>query len=780
MKSRRFLISLIGLSLITLLSACGDTSKSSAPDTAPTRPSLSLQSQIQGVTITGGRPVVTFTLFDPNGAPLVPTGSSTPGPGQARARFTIARIEADGNYKNYIPSSTPTQPTYDSGGTFATIGNGTYTYTFRTNLDNSVQTLDNIVLTGNTDKTHTVGAQIDRTLTDPTNLVPSARTIQQAANPYFDFRPDGTAVTVTREVVSVSACNECHGLLGLHGGGRRDVALCRLCHNPGVFDPSTATPTYPAGNTVDFKSLIHKIHMGANLPSNRAGGAFTIIGFGNSIHGYETVGFPFFSTDNNVNRTPADCVKCHRAGTDLTGRAFGRDADRYKANPTITKCTTCHDTVTFDGSATIVVKSRAADNTIVDNTVPAFPHTGGVIPTGADNTVLCSLCHSSGVAGVDEFNATIVGAHTIVEKSSRNPGVHFAILAVDNATAGNSPRVRFRVTNDNGTVIVPSATSNVTSFSLRTGYIAAGTVDFANDLLFDNVTPTRPGQPMSFSLTGSAAAVARLIDNGDGSYTAATALDNDVLPAGIAGVGVVSMEGRVGLIGSITTPHKGTRTNSTIRFSGEAAQWFFDLTTGARITDPQQTRRRVVLTPKCNVCHSLLRLHGGSRINVEECVICHNPNGLANDNVTPIHFKVLVHKIHSGENLTQPFVIGNFVANEVHYPRDRRDCLACHVDETPPVFGLPLPAGVLPTSVGMGAIQNNSADDVKIGPIRAVCTTCHDDTTTTLPHVLSQTIFGAGNPSWGTELCATCHSTGLTFGPDRVHRPGSPGPFPTE
>jgi OmcA/MtrC family decaheme c-type cytochrome len=257
------------------------------------------------------------------------------------------------------------------------------------------------------------------------------------------------------------------------------------------------------------------------------------------------------------------------------------------------------------------------------------------------------------------------------------------------------------------------------------------------------------------------------------------------------------MEGRFGLIGTITTPHKGSRTNSSIRFSGEAAQWFFSLTTGARIIDPLQTRRVRVVTSKCNVCHSLVRLHGGSRINVEECVLCHNPNAtdrgqrpaITADNLVEqaIDFKVMIHKIHSGELLSQkPYIIygNNQSVNdfaEVRYPRDRRDCLACHADETPPIFGLPLRAGIQGTSVGTGAaINNNSADDTKIGPIRAVCTACHDDTTVTLPHVLNQTITGTGQPPGGTELCASCHTTGLTFGPDRVHRPGRPGTFPTE
>lgn len=765
MKNHRIFGILFAFALVLPIGGCGSATKGTAPEgAAAPSASLALPSEILGVTV-ANKPVVTFTLSDENGVSLVPTGSSTPGPGQARVRFTIARIGADGNYANYIKATTAGQPGYDSGGTFATVGAGTYTYTFKTDIDNAAQTLGGIVVTGNRDRTHTVAAQIQRTVTDNSNLVPSLREFVQAANPYLSFRPDGGAVTVTREVVPTSACNECHGLLGFHGGARREVTLCIVCHNPGVVDPET-------GNSVDMKSLIHKIHMGKNLPSNKAGGDFTIIGNSGSVNSYKTVGYPFFSTDNTVNQTPADCVRCHKAGTDLAGKAAGRDADRWKAEPTINKCTTCHDLVAFNGEATVGVR----DNTTLIQ-VPSFPHTGGVIGDPAligDDPTQCSGCHASGVEGVDEFNQTVVGAHTVAENSSRNPGVNFQILAVDNATAGNSPRVTFKVTLDNGTAVVLSATSNVTNFSLRMGYIPQGSIDFANDLLFDNVTATRPGQPTSFSLTGSAANINRLVNNGDGSYTASLASDNDVLPAGLRGVGVVSMEGRLGLIGTITTPHKGTRTNSSIRFSGPASQWFFDLATGVRVTDPLQTRRVRVVTSRCNVCHNVVRLHGGSRINVEECVICHNPNGLANDNTTPIDFKVLIHKIHSGENLTQPFVIGSSNFNEVRYPRDRRDCLACHADETPPVFGLPLRAGIQGTSVAMGAIQNNSADDTKIGPTRAVCTTCHDDTAVTLPHVLNQTV----SPT--TELCASCHTTGLTFGPDRVHRPGRPGPFPTE
>jgi OmcA/MtrC family decaheme c-type cytochrome len=728
---------LLVLPLAALLSGCGSTTDKTGvpPPIASPGVTGNLHSEILGVTVASA-PVVTFTLFDENGAPLDPTTAGL------TVRFTIARIEPDGNYRNYIAAPTPGQPGFDAGGTFDTVGDGVFTYTFNTDIDNTARTLEGIVLAGSEALTHTVSAQINRNITTDTG-----KTFQQAANPYHNFRPDGGAVTATREIVAISNCNECHGILGTHGGGRREITLCVLCHNPGPVDPDT-------GNPIDMKDLIHKIHMGEKLPSNVAGGDYAIIGFMDAVHSYKTVAFPFMSGHGAINRTPIDCAKCHREGTDLAGRPFGADVDRWKRDPTMNKCTTCHDTTTFDGSTEIVVKDIAEDVT-----VPAVPHSGGPIadPTGGNDPALCAGCHAVPAFEDAEYSsASVPGAHTIFEKSSLFPGIHFEIVSVANAVAGSAPTVTFRATTDNGTVISPAPPS---SFTLKLGIIPDGLADYVNDNLANF------GQPLSKSLAGA-------VDNGDGTFT--DTFDQPI-PAGITGVGVIGLEGRR------TFNLPAHKEGAPVNVGGRSVQHYFDLATGLEVTDPALQRRQAVDINQCNLCHDRVSFHGANRVNsIEQCVICHNPGATDQgrrpaspvDNLAEqsVDFKVMIHKIHTGEDLEQqPYVIYGFGNvphdfGEVRYPRDRRNCLACHIDATPITYGLPLPEGVVGTSVSTGEIPDDSSDDVKVLPMTATCTSCHDDTTFTAPHVANQTVGGV-------ERCAVCHTTGLLLGPDFAHEP---------
>ena len=101
-------------------------------------------------------------------------------------------------------------------------------------------------------------------------------------------------------------------------------------------------------------------------------------------------------------------------------------------------------------------------------------------------------------------------------------------------------------------------------------------------------------------------------------------------------------------------------------------------------------RRTVVSTANCNQCHVALSIHGTLRNQVEYCVLCHNPANtdisvrpvakVPADKTAPpqgINFNLLVHRIHTGENLppNRPYIVVGFGGShndfsDVRFPGD--------------------------------------------------------------------------------------------------------------
>ena len=79
----------------------------------------------------------------------------------------------------------------------------------------------------------------------------------------------------------------------------------------------------------------------------------------------------------------------------------------------------------------------------------------------------------------------------------------------------------------------------------------------------------------------------------------------------------------------------------------------------------------IVSLDNCNGCHYSLSAHGGSRTNPQYCVFCHNPadydsagaprfEGTTNVDAEALDFRHLLHKVHAGTQLTEPYVIGGY------------------------------------------------------------------------------------------------------------------------
>ena len=128
--------------------------------------------------------------------------------------------------------------------------------------------------------------------------------------------------------------------VGYHGGARTEVQYCVMCHNPSSVDPST-------GNTLDFKVMFHKIHMGANLPSVLGnpsatppvpGVPYQIYGYMNSVNDYSKIVFP--------TKDLRTCYTCHNEADTATP-----DTVAWRKTPSIEACGSCHDNVDFQTGA---------------------------------------------------------------------------------------------------------------------------------------------------------------------------------------------------------------------------------------------------------------------------------------------------------------------------------------------------------------------------------------------------------------------------------------------
>jgi OmcA/MtrC family decaheme c-type cytochrome len=384
------------------------------------RPGLTIQVQSAAIA-SDGTISTTFTIADPQGLPLDITGITTPGP--VSLSFLAAYIpKGQEQYVSYITRSatgpvipTTNQPAADSGGTTTQVAPGQYTYAFKTKATGVDPTT-----------TNTIGIYGSRNLT-------SFNLNTAYASTTFNFVPNGSAVVTTRDVIRDASCDRCHDQLSFHGGSRRGIALCVMCHTPQNVDPDT-------GNTLDLKVMAHKIHMGSqltNLP-------YQIVGFMGAVSDYSTV------------VDPADVRRCTVCHDQTTG---AKQATAYLTEPTRVTCGSCHDNVNFA--------------------------TGANHPAGAQpDDTKCAVCHIP--QGSSDFDASITGAHVVPVDSSLLSGLNAAITKVAGGTAGTAPTVTFTLKDNKGNGVPISALS---SLSLT---MAGPTVDYGYTIFGSDVAST-PG-----------------------------------------------------------------------------------------------------------------------------------------------------------------------------------------------------------------------------------------------------------------------------------------------
>ena len=651
----------------------------------------------------GGQPVVNFNVVDQDGLPYVDLPS---------IRFTLSKL---------IPGENGDSSAWQSyiNQTETADGNGPGTEsTIQATSDSSG------VLENHQDGTYTYTFLNDITQITSPLAVPFEADLthrfamqlsgggQPVANAIFDVRPSDGVTTglFTREIVKIDTCNSCHGKLALHGGGRIETKLCVTCHNPGSIDANST-------NTVDFKVMVHKIHRGEDLPSVVAGGEYAIYGFRDTKHDYSDVVLP---------QDVRHCSKCHDATDPDTP-----DAASWMTNPSIEACGSCHDNVDFSQGI-------------------AGGHAGGVM----DDNSNCTVCHKE-----DGFAGSVASSHVIPTEIAAQDFA-YNIIDVANTGPGEFPAITFSVTNPNNA----DAAYDISTHPAFTtgGGVSRLAIDLAWDTKDINNTGSGSGVASAVSINALTASVA----NGDGTFTATSAV---AIPLTAVGSGAVGIEGHP----AADVDGDGTFTD---RLPVLSVVDYFGITDATAVP-----RREVVDNAKCNNCHNQVSLHGSNRNGeVQLCVMCHNPNNtdinrrptdpaMAGDGKVEesVDFKTMIHSIHAADMRENDFFVFGFGNTEhdfshVLFPGILNNCETCHKSGT---FELPLPEAVLATTIDTGVVLNDPADDGNISATAAVCSSCHDD------RLAAAHMEQNGGASFNTtqenidnfmviETCQFCHGPG--------------------
>jgi OmcA/MtrC family decaheme c-type cytochrome len=828
---------------------------------------LKPRGQVTSVTM-GGAPVVNFRLSDPDGNGIKGLGGFTSQsatatlPSYPNLAFTIAKFipenpstKAPSHWVNYIVTTVPTyksatdltivpvaptRPTTDNTGTLVDHGDGTYTYTFYRDITQiasvlsaaaATQTAPNDVadlgdVSYEPTRTHRLVIQFSGNArgtgsnTANGTTVATAVAMENPINIVHDFVPStGSASADVREIGAIGKCNECHGKLAFHGGGRVELKYCVSCHTDqrkyGFKEAATTATGYDPEEVIagsgtsatkgqrkingmavgDTTPMIHRIHMGANL----------------SKQGYQYAGVYFdklgYSMLDGGQRM---CSKCH-TGTGSTATTQG---ENWNAKPSRYSCGTCHDRVDFATGAIF----GSTDTHVVQTTDTA-----------------CAGCHSADDIKINHYTQNLTPNNPVVAAGLTN--FTYEISSATQATAGGQVDVKFRIlASTNGSTPAPvtfeaaaaglanplSGFTGGPSFLLAWAMPQEGITEPAD---YNNLTAA--GAPYSSNHQPPSVSIANLLNttaspsrgtmtgpDASGYYTAQIA-PAYAFPAG-AKLRTVALQGYFTQVSPAAARHAISITKTV---TGDSA------------------RRKVIDNAKCANCHEWFEGHGGNRVyDVQTCVTCHVPGlttsgrGASNAQISAYYpsftadektalnawtgvdfvagdptgttanvallfpqvtnnMKDMIHGIHAGKDrTTNPFKIirnrqGTITiinSAKIGFPGILSDCQSCHTYNGVTVPSKTLASrdeainasGNTTTVLANAALASLNAGDLMTTPFTAACVSCHDSAPAAAHMRLNGGQISVMRSSLNSagESCAVCHGVGSTYDPAVVHK----------
>ncbi len=656
-----------------------------------------------GVSTTAGAPIsVRFTMKDDRGYPLDLGGTysvNTP----LQPRFAMGYFTKDAVTGTVSPLTLYTksssaaaplgQPTnFNPLGTAAGngtlvengLGAGDYTYTFPTaSVTNGPMAVayDATKL----GETHVIWIQVAR----QTDLVFTINAnTYYAANKSYYFIPSGVGTPDKREIASQAKCDGCHAKfkaettasLAFHGGGRVDVGMCNVCHNPG----RTTNPL------ADSSSFIHRIHNGENVAT------------ANQFHAIAAT-YP---------QDIKNCDTCH------SGAAQGGQA---LTNPSTLACKGCHDYVSFANTAPDVCQVNSGLVRGTDGKPVPCNHVAGPQPESACITchgptaVFASTRYHRPVAKPDPANLWKVGGTNANTNASfvaaggyipaGASAITYDVKSVDtyvDATVTPSvkrPQLTFKLKN-NGTDVVfqtyaPLAVPPVTE--LMPNFVGSPSAYFAFAVPQD-------GNPTPSDYNASASGYIKKIWDGTATGTGAGTLTG---PDGtgyytlkLTGVQIPTtatlLTGGLGYTYSLSSAPPLVQTDITdypwIPNSPPDGKAQGGLSVPApnvwKVATGVTGRRSIVDNAKCKNCHGALGVtpsfHAGQRNDGPTCSFCHNPNRTSSG--WSASSKYFIHAIHAGRkravNYTWHATEKGPGYDEVEFPGTLNTCTTCHAPNT--------------------------------------------------------------------------------------------------
>lgn len=641
------------------------------------------------------------------------------------------------------------------------LEHGTYRYTFSKALSEYEQ-IEAVNTEFNPELTHRVTLELK-----PTSTFSAATLV----NTHYDFVPalDRAAeADETRNLVDLQeSCIRCHSddyehawapKLMMHGSKRIEIENCVVCHTTYSGDPET-------GATIDFGSMLHRIHDGTYL----------MAGYGGSVHDYTNTTFP---TDMG------NCQTCHINEDHSPAQAENFHFHRQEA------CASCHmaDFNPVDNAEWLTPPGESKDRGFVGNyfhyyATPEIDGVEGADVRGVFENQSCSSCHA------DDSNPQGAAIFHMAHTYTRDQIISDIELALTNATLmseaeGETSTMTFTLNHkglesvfadsvnsvwltaagevDNGfTSEVANNQSRKVWDLISNANVSAEESAFSTDFTIENITAN------DFGVTHSGMLMAKAIVCTDKKAQVLTSCE---VAAGD--------ENSIELL-EVTLVAQGTEfgTTESRRHAASEAKCI-SCHEGEFDIKAVHNRNSTPSDSGCGACHSPVTATSFTDGN---CASCHNSNMTMYLNATSKHtpgdiqpfrqlnntldYRNLVHTLHANKR-TKSY--GDNDVDAITFPNHYGDCSTCHDKGQLDMNEM----HSLPATITAREGATERGDAVEFSPIAATCASCHTKNSNSLRgHVESNGgVFGAPLGTYdGTESCATCHAEGKSFGVDKVH-----------